>query len=110
MATTAIAKPYLGSLVSADTKNSKKILGGLFLASKSGAIKNLFSSTSSLLTSGKIKKLSDIAKHPKLTTIVKRFTPGERSVYMKHLVPIGFPVLATVLINDISVISNDAIL
>ena len=87
---TAIAKPYLGSLVSAD----KKILGGLFLASKSSTIKSLFSSASSLLTGGKIKKLSDLAKHPKFARIVKKFTVGERSAYMKHLVPLGFPALA----------------
>ena len=61
---TAIAKPYLGSLISADIKGDKKILGGLFLASKSNTIKSLFSSASSLLTGCKIKKLSDLAKHP----------------------------------------------
>jgi len=91
---TAIAKPYLGSLISADIKGDKKILGGLFLASKSNTIKSLFSSASSLLTGGKIKKLSDLAKHPKLASIVKKFTPSERSMYMKHLVPLGFPSLA----------------
>ena len=91
---TAIAKPYLGSLLSADIKGDKKILGGLFLASKSSTIKSLFSSASSLLTSGKIKKLSDLAKYPKFAGIVKKFTPGEQSAYMKHLVPLGFPALA----------------
>ena len=94
MATTAIAKPYLGSLLSAGIKGDKKILSGLFLASKSGAIKNLFSHTSSLLTSGKIKQLSDIAKSPRLQSVVKKMTPGERSMYMKNLVPLGFPSLA----------------
>ena len=94
MATTAIAKSAASNLDVLTKGTDKKILGGLFVASKSGAIKHFFKACSEMFTRGRVKKLEDIAKHSRLSNLVKKFTSKESSLYNSSLVPLGFPTLA----------------
>ena len=76
------------------TQVDKIILSGLFLGSRLGGIKTIFSSASSMLTGGRIKSLQDLAKSPAFVNSVKKLNKAEISAYTKHLQTLGFPTLA----------------
>ena len=76
------------------TQVDKLILSGLFLGSRLGGIKTIFSSASSMLTGGRIKSLQDLAKSPAFVNSVKKLNKAEISAYTKHLQTLGFPTLA----------------
>ena len=76
-----------------DRTPSKVILSGLALGARVPGIRNFFNDASQLISTGRFRKLSDVAKSQKLTARVKKFTKQEITLYEKHLVPLGFPKL-----------------
>ena len=75
-------------------KNKGKVLAALALVQRHPNVRKLFGLTIRLLKNGKIKKLSDIAANKEAAAILNGFTPAELTLYKKHLVPLGFPIMA----------------
>ena len=75
-------------------KNKGKILSILAVVQKHPNVRKLFGLTIRLFKDGKIKKLSDIAVNKEAAALLDGFTPAELAIYKKHLIPLGFPVMA----------------
>ena len=75
-------------------KSDKVVLGALANAAQFKGLRQLMSTMTSALTSGKIKNFDDIGKVKGVHKIVEKFSLSERGLYQKVLTPIGFPQLA----------------
>ena len=71
----------------------RKIFNSLAKLRDYPKVRAMFVDSAQLFITGKLKRIRDLTKHPKIKKIVATFNNKEKREYQKHLKSIGFPSL-----------------